>query len=108
MLELIIICFVLLILCISLVSRREKSGALLLAYFLGLSIIFVPGAVNFLADAPGLSMRHETRSGFELTLNGMAALLCGALIARITRAGDPVGQPYLLYTLIGEVSEQPS
>jgi hypothetical protein len=73
-----------------LVSRREGSGALLLAYFIGLSLIHVPGAVNFLGDAPGLVSRSETEIGFKLTLVGMAALLFGAFLARWMTAGGVV------------------
>ncbi|MEJ0067178.1 MAG: hypothetical protein WDM85_18675, partial [Caulobacteraceae bacterium] len=90
MAELVFTWFVLLVLCVALVSRRENSGALLLAYFLGLSVIHVPGAVDFLGNASGLYTGAETKIGFELTLAGMAALLLGAYLARATSAGGRV------------------
>jgi hypothetical protein len=59
-----------------------RGGALTLAYFLGLSLIHVPGVLPFLGSDPGLVDFDETELGFELTLLGMAAFVAGAILAR--------------------------
>jgi hypothetical protein len=64
------------------VGRPRQGGALTLAYFVGLSLIHVPGVLPFLGDAPGLGDRDVTRIGFELTLLGMGAFVSGAVAAR--------------------------
>jgi hypothetical protein len=78
MIALIAIWTALLVATIALVSRSKGQGALLLCYFLTLSLIHVPGAINYLGDAPELSGRMETLLGFRATLVGLAALLVGA------------------------------
>ena len=67
--------------------RRFGSGTLLLAYFLGLSLIHVPGAYIFTGAAPGLSGREETTVGFQITLIAFAATLCGAAVMRFVQGG---------------------
>jgi hypothetical protein len=61
-----------------LVSRRSSAG-LLLAYFLGTSIIYVPGAMIHLEAEES----NWTRLGLEQTVIGLVAFLVGAIIARI-------------------------
>lgn len=61
---------------------RGGSVGLPLAYFLGLSLIHVPGALLYLEGEELNSMALATRIGFEDTIIGMAAFLTGALIAR--------------------------
>ena len=63
------------------IGRPGKGGALTLAYFLGLSLIHVPGVLPFLTPGSGLDDFDETRLGFELTLLGMAAFVAGAVLA---------------------------
>lgn len=70
--------------CVVMASARERSGTLLLAYFLGLSVIHVPGALNFAGEAPGLLGRAETEIGFRATVAGLAALLVGAALGTAT------------------------
>jgi hypothetical protein len=61
-------------------SQRASAG-LPLAYFAGLSLIHVPGAVLYLDDE--LDTRAAlTRVGFEQTIIGMVAFLVGVIIAR--------------------------
>ncbi len=65
--------------------RRDQGGPLVLAYFLGLSLIHVPGVLAFAQPALGLVGREETRLGFELTLTGMLAFVAGAFFAKCLR-----------------------
>ena len=59
-------------------QKRRGSAGLPLAYFLGLSLIHVPGALVYL-DADESSY---TMIGFEQTIIGMVAFLGGVIIAR--------------------------
>jgi hypothetical protein len=74
----------LLTLVIFAIGRPGKGGVLTLAYFLGLSLIHVPGVLPFLTPGSGLDDFDETRLGFELTLLGMAAFVAGAVLAGST------------------------
>ena len=58
------------------------SAGLPLAYFLGLSMIHVPGAMLYLDDNEMSSMADLTKAGFEQTVIGMTAFLAGVLIAK--------------------------
>src|SRR5262245_56752949 len=58
--------------------KQRGSAGLPLAYFFGLSLIHVPGALLYL-DA---DETNYTRIGFEQTVIGMVAFLCGVMIAR--------------------------
>jgi hypothetical protein len=64
------------------IGRPGTGGALTLAYFLGLSLIHVPGVLPFLESDPGLPDGDETLLGFQSTLFGMAAFAGGAVLAR--------------------------
>jgi hypothetical protein len=75
------------------VGRPGKGGALTIAYFLGLSLIHVPGLLPFIGSGPGLFDRAETRIGFELTLVGMAAFVVGAVLARKIGTRRPLFTP---------------
>ena len=66
------------------IGRPGRGGALTLAYFLGLSLIHVPGVLPFLTPGSGLDDFDETRLGFQLTLLGMAAFVAGAVLAGAT------------------------
>lgn len=74
------------------IGRPYEGGALTLAYFLGLSLIHVPGvfpfvfsdSVPFLYASNGFNNPEATQIGFELTVLGMAAFCGGAVIARIS------------------------
>jgi energy-coupling factor transporter transmembrane protein EcfT len=72
--------------CIGMMSLGSKrySAGMPLAYFLGLSLIHVPGAMVYL-DAVGWDpMAIRTRVGFEQTVVGMVAFLIGVVVARQT------------------------
>jgi hypothetical protein len=70
---------------------RRGSAGLPLAYFLGLSLIHVPGAMVYVG-AEDLNYKADaTRIGFEQTIIGMIAFLAGVVIARYVFAG-PLGQ----------------
>jgi hypothetical protein len=60
------------------------GGALVLAYFLSLSLIHVPGVLPYLASdfIPG---SVETQTGFVMTLIGLAAFVVGAAASRMTQ-----------------------
>jgi hypothetical protein len=64
------------------IGRPGRGGALTLAYFLGLSLIHVPGVLPFLEPGSGLAGWDETQIGFEMTIFGMAAFVAGAVLAR--------------------------
>jgi hypothetical protein len=64
------------------IGRPGIGGALTLAYFLGLSLIHVPGVLPFLDSESGLVDQDETWIGFEMTILGMAAFVAGAVLAR--------------------------
>jgi hypothetical protein len=66
---------------------RKGSAGMPLAYFLGLSLIHVPGAILYL-DADGSNV---TRIGFEQTTIGAVAFLVGVIIARYAFV-RPLGQ----------------
>jgi hypothetical protein len=70
------------------IGRPGRGGALTLAYFLGLSLIHVPGVLPFLDSGSGLVDENETSLGFDTTILGMAAFVAGAVLAnRIDRRG---------------------
>jgi hypothetical protein len=64
-------------------DKRHGVGALVLAYFLILSLGHVPGLLVYLH--PNLFWVHleETKIGFDVTLMGMTAFIAGAIAARI-------------------------
>lgn len=66
------------------ITRKDRSGVLLLSYAVSLAIIHVPGVINHLGDGIGGFAFDETLTGFKLTLFGFAALLAGALIMRLS------------------------
>src|SRR3954470_3989161 len=67
------------------IGKRGSGGALTLAYFLGLSLIHVPGILpSFGAEWDDV---ESTRIGFETTLVGMTSFVVGALIARLVLVG---------------------
>jgi hypothetical protein len=103
---------------LALLSRRSGAG-LPLAYFLGLSLIHVPGAIIYL----DVEEWNRTRLGFEQTVIGTVAFLIAVIIVRIMmflRRADRnagVGRTYLtpgsaaalnrlalLYCLLGGVA----
>jgi len=65
------------------VGTRREGGALTVAYFFGLSLIHVPGAVLYIDAASESVDRDVTRLGFEMTIIGMGAFVMGAMMARI-------------------------
>lgn len=60
------------------------GGALVLGYFLSLSLIHVPGMLPYLVSdfLPGFD---ETRDGFVMTIIGLSAFVAGAVISRWTQ-----------------------
>src|SRR5262249_53435363 len=70
------------------IGRPREGGALTLSYFVGMSMIHVPGAFAFLSSVPilakwGLGDRYATGLGFRMTVIGMAAFVVGAVLARV-------------------------
>src|SRR5258708_38913691 len=78
------------------VRSQAKGGALTLAYFVGLSLIHVPGVLVFLDGGTLLPNGEETLRGFEMTLIGMAAFVFGAVIA--ARRHKPATGTEVLFT----------
>jgi hypothetical protein len=64
------------------IGRPGRGGGLTLAYFLGLSLVHVPGVLPFLDLESGLADWHETQLGFEMTTLGMFGCVAGAVVAR--------------------------
>lgn len=65
------------------IRSGTRGGVFLLTYFVGLSLIHVPGALIYLGSAPNLVESEETLVGFEATLVGLTALLLGAWVGRM-------------------------
>jgi hypothetical protein len=72
----------LLALIIFAIGKPGRGGALTLTYFLGLSLIHVPGVLPSLGSDSGLADLDETELGFGMTILGMAAFVAGAVLAR--------------------------
>jgi hypothetical protein len=83
MLGLVIVWAALLIaLVIFAIGRPGRGGALTLAYFLGLSLIHVPGVLPFI-DSESVNIdQDETWLGFETTICGMVGFVASAVLAR--------------------------
>ena len=83
LLELLLVWAALLVALVALaIGRPGEGGSLTLAYFLGLSLIHVPGVLPFLGSEPGLGDSEATEIGLELTILGMAAFVVGAVLSR--------------------------
>jgi hypothetical protein len=66
-------------------DKRRGAGALVLAYFLLLSLGHVPGVLAYLNPnelEPWMNF-EETKTGFDVTLIGTTAFIAGAIAARI-------------------------
>jgi hypothetical protein len=73
----------LLALIIFVVGRPGQGGGLTLGYFLGLSLIHMPGALLFVGQSAQIGDSEATRLGLQLTLTGLSAFVAGAaLVAR--------------------------
>src|SRR5262249_262416 len=70
-------------------QKRRSSAGLPLAYFLGLSVIHLPGALIYLEAQES----NYTRIGFEQTIIGMVAFLGGVTIAKFAFVTAPGQQP---------------
>jgi hypothetical protein len=79
----------------ALVSRRSSAG-FPLAYFLGLSVIHVPGALLYLGITDVSLYASDTRVGFEQTVIGMVAFLCAVTIVRYRAFARRPGRRTLL------------
>jgi len=66
------------------IGKPGEGGGLTLAYFLGLSLIHLPGAYVYLDSSILLPSQAETESGFLLTVSGLAAFTIGAILVRLT------------------------
>jgi hypothetical protein len=88
MAELVLAWVALVVVCLLMLQKAKYRGTLVLAYILGLSLIHIPGAINFLGEYPRLLGELETRAGLEVTLYGIGAFLAGVGIAwRFDRRG---------------------
>lgn len=79
-------------------TQRATASPLLLAYFFSLSMIHVPGALNYTGTAVQLYNERETFAGFQLTLVGMSVMLASIVLARVlmlARADGVVAGPPL-------------
>jgi len=64
------------------VNDRRFSAGMPLAYFLGLSLIHVPGAMVYMDTPLWNGLASRTHTGFEQTIFGMVAFTVGVLLAR--------------------------
>jgi hypothetical protein len=64
------------------IGRTGEGGALTLAYFAGLSLIHVPGALIFLGHGADFLDRDMTELGFQITVIGMGTFVVGTVAAR--------------------------
>jgi hypothetical protein len=71
-----------------LAGQKSGSAGLPLAYFLGLSLIHVPGALVVLAGETFDLASDPTTVGFEQTIIGMIAFLVGVATARYVPTSD--------------------
>jgi hypothetical protein len=62
------------------IGSRREGGALTLAYFIGLSLIHVPGVLVFFGRGGLPPNDQETLRGFEMTLVGISAFVAGAIV----------------------------
>jgi hypothetical protein len=62
----------------------QRTAGMPLAYFLGLSMIHVPGAAAYLSFPTWDTLTRQTQTGFEQTVIGMTAFLAGVMLARCT------------------------
>jgi hypothetical protein len=93
MITLLLVWFALLVaLLIFAIGRPREGGALTLAYFLGMSLIHVPGVLSHLDTNATFGPSAITRLGFEMTLMGMAAFVLGAIVARLIDKRDPLSE----------------
>ena len=87
MLFYLLIIWVLLLLAILVfgIGRRGKAGPLALSYFIGLSLIHVPGILPFLASGTDFfGDLEQTEIGFAMTIVGMTAFVLGTFFSRFT------------------------
>ena len=86
MITLLVIWFMLLVALLALaIGRRRDGGALPLTYFLGLSLIHVPGALVYVLPGADLYGEEVTMTGFQITLVGLAAFVTGTIWSRVSR-----------------------
>ena len=64
-------------------DKRRGAGALVLAYFLILSLGHVPGVLVYLYPNSFWVHLEATKIGFDVTLIGMTAFIAGAMAARM-------------------------
>src|SRR5262249_45614849 len=88
--DLVLIWFALLVALVALAGKPLTGGPLVLSYFLGVSLIHLPGALIYLDPLSIAPTPRETELGFRLTVIGLAAVLVGAGIARSPPHGTPV------------------
>lgn len=86
-----------------LIRHGARGGVFLLTYFVGLSLIHVPGALIYLGSADNLVESEETLLGFQATLLGLTFLLLGAWVARMhpVKARSVNTMPDLNYLQLG-------
>lgn len=69
------------------VGDGRRVGPLVLTYFLGLSLIHVPGAAASLGATVDPDTAETTARGFTATVIGMAAFVGGAMLMKLARFG---------------------
>ena len=74
------------------IGMPGEGGGMTLAYFLGLSLIHVPGALAFMDPFVALPGREATQVGFELTLLALAMFTAGALLVRAFNSARASGE----------------
>lgn len=85
------------------IRRGQRGGTLVLAYFSGLSLIHVPGALIYTGTAPDLADASVTETGFIATLVGLLAFVIGVWVANLRSARLPAVPNPLDYRRVAQV-----
>jgi len=75
------------------IGKYAQGGALTLSYFLGLSLIHLPGALTYIDPLSSVPGRDASIVGFKMTLLGMAAFVASAMLVRFYSPRPPPTNP---------------
>lgn len=81
------------LLSVRMTATDRRPMPFVFAYVCALSLIHVPGALNYLSSKNGLAAFDETHRGFYATLVGLSAFLAGVLLGRYRYGFGPARPP---------------
>jgi hypothetical protein len=70
------------------IGKPHRGGVLTLSYFLGVSLIHIPGALAYFGDTP-MPYADETRIGLQRTILGLASFTFAAVMTRRLAGKSP-------------------